>query len=111
MPLSMPLELSKYIQDFARPVTHPRWREGSFSGEAVRFSDLLEEFECDCKSILCVSVPWSINGIKPSYDEVTWAQWYFVRNCLTNANIDICIYYLVVYGYEINYIIQENVEY
>jgi len=111
MPLEMPLELSKYIQDFARPATHPRWREGSFSGEAVRFSDLLEEFECDMAAILCVRVPWSIDGIKPSYHEVTWAQWYFVRNSLTIMDMDMYVYDLVVYGYEIDYSIQENVEY
>ena len=109
MPLSMPLELSQYIQDFARPVTHPMWGEGSFSGEAIRSSEVFVEFERDLDSILSMRVPWYIDGINPSHSEVTWAQWYFVRKTLTIMDMD--MYDIVIYGYDINYSVQEIIYY
>lgn len=39
----MPDELSRYIQDFARPCTNPNWRKGSFYCQHATYGELYWE--------------------------------------------------------------------
>jgi len=39
----MPEELSRYIQDFARPRTSPRWRKGSFYNQTATHGEFYWE--------------------------------------------------------------------
>ena len=47
--MEMPIELSRYIQEFARPITRPNWREGSNSGLAVRESRWWKDYMYELK--------------------------------------------------------------
>jgi hypothetical protein len=39
----MPDELSRYIQDFARPRTNPQWRKGSYYSQHATYGELYWE--------------------------------------------------------------------
>jgi hypothetical protein len=39
----MPDEISRYIQDFARPLTSPHWRKGSFYSQSATYGEFYWE--------------------------------------------------------------------
>jgi len=98
----MPIELSRYIQDFARPITRPLWRKGSPSGFAVRNSVWFKDYLFEHNYILTKKIPWRIIGVRPTYANTTWAEWCVTKMILKIYNVH--PEEPIIYGFDLDYL-------
>ena len=107
--MEMPIELGRYIQEFARPITRPTWREGSNSGLAVRESRWWKDYMYELKYVCETNKPWYVLGVRPTYTMTTWYEWCLTKMILKSQ--DFIEEEIIIYGYDIEYLFLDDLYY